>query len=101
MAWYLAGTKPLSEPMLAYCQFDLKEHIISIKFCLKFNAFHIQENAFENVLCKMASILFQPQYVKDWFTGTGAKIWEKYLCLTTTKHHKASMDACPPLGESE
>ena len=28
----------------------------------------MQENVFENVACKMASILFWPQYVDDWET---------------------------------
>ena len=39
MACRLDGTKPLSEPMLTYCQLDPKEHI-SMKFYLKFKYFH-------------------------------------------------------------
>ena len=35
----LAGAKPLSEPMLEYCQLDHKEHI-SVKFYFKFESFH-------------------------------------------------------------
>ena len=39
MACHQDNAKPLSEPMLTYCQFDLKEHI-SMKFYLKFKYFH-------------------------------------------------------------
>ena len=41
MACRLDGVKPLSEPMLSYCQLDPKEHI-SVKFYsnLKFKSFH-------------------------------------------------------------
>ena len=43
MTCRLNGTKPLSEPMLTYCQLDLKEHI-SMKFYLKFNFFSCKKN---------------------------------------------------------
>ena len=39
MACCLVGAKPLSEPVLKYCQLDPKEHI-SIKFYVKFKSFH-------------------------------------------------------------
>ena len=35
----LFGTKPLSEPILPYCQLDIKKHI-SLKLYLKFKNFH-------------------------------------------------------------
>ena len=35
----LFGTKPLSEPMLPYCQLDPKEHT-SVKFYFEFKCFH-------------------------------------------------------------
>ena len=60
MANRLFGAKPLSEPMLPYCQLDPKEHI-SVKFHLK----SIQVNALENVICKMAAISSQPQCVNN------------------------------------
>ena len=60
MACCLFHVNPLSEPMLTYSQFDHKERI-SMKFYLKFWCLH--QNAFENVCCKMAAILSQPQYV--------------------------------------
>ena len=46
MAWRLLGAKPLSEPMLPYCELDLKEHI-SVKFDLKFKNFHSQKNTWK------------------------------------------------------
>ena len=46
MAYRLFGTKPLPEPMWAYCQLDLWEQI-SVN-CIIF----IQENAFENIVCQ-------------------------------------------------
>ena len=39
MAWRRFGTKPLSEPTLAYCQLDLWEHIL-MKLYLKIKSFH-------------------------------------------------------------
>ena len=39
MACRLFGAKPLSEPMLPYCQLDPTEHI-SMKFYSKFRSFH-------------------------------------------------------------
>ena len=42
MVSHLFGAKPLSEPMLSYCQ--LNPNIV------------IQENAFENAICKMVAI---------------------------------------------
>ena len=59
MAWRLFGAKPLSEPMLPYCQLDPKEHILE-KF---YSKFFIQGNALENAICEMAAMLSQPQFV--------------------------------------
>ena len=53
-------TKPLSEPMLPYCELDHNEHI-SVKFHLKFKRF--PRNALEDVICEMAAILSWPQRV--------------------------------------
>ena len=39
MACRLGGAKPLSKPMLTYCQLKPKEHI-SVKFYLKFRCFY-------------------------------------------------------------
>ena len=39
MACRLFGAKPLSEPIMTYCQFKRKEHI-SVKYYLKFKMFH-------------------------------------------------------------
>ena len=42
IACCLDGAKPLSEPMLTYCQLDPKEHI-SMKFYFKFKYFHLRK----------------------------------------------------------
>ena len=39
MACPLSGARPLSEPMMTYCQLNPREHI-SMKYCLKFKCFH-------------------------------------------------------------
>ena len=57
MAWRRSGAKPLSEPMMV----SLSEPKL-----LQFNLYRnsdnfIQENAFENVISKMAAILSRPQ----------------------------------------
>ena len=50
------GTKPLSEPMLTYCQLDLYEK----QWNLNQNTdFFIKENIFENVVCEMVDIFVQ------------------------------------------
>ena len=55
------ATKPLSEPMQIYCQFDSKENIWK-KFYLKFKSFHSGEYIWKYGL-KMATMLSQPKYV--------------------------------------
>ena len=55
MAFRLFGDKPLSKPMLGYCQLDLGN-----KFQWNFNQnskFFIHENATENVVCETPAIL--------------------------------------------
>ena len=54
MACCLFRTKPLPEPMLANSQLDSWEQN-SVKFKLEFYNFHIQENAFEIVVCQNGS----------------------------------------------
>ena len=54
MACRLDSAKPLSEPMLSYCQLHPKEHI-SMKFYFNSNIF-IQENVSDHVVCEMAVI---------------------------------------------
>ena len=62
MAYRLFGAKPLSEPMLPYCQLDLKEYI-SENYCFEIQKFSLKKSL-ENVVCEMAVILSRPQYVK-------------------------------------
>ena len=66
MACHLIGAKPLSEPMPDYCQLDPWEHI-----SMKINqntAIFIEENAHENVVYEMASILSRPQCVNRYIS---------------------------------
>ena len=63
MACRLVGAKPLSEPMLEYCQLDPWD-----KLQRNFNQnsyIFIQESAFENVVWKMAAIFSRPQCVNQ------------------------------------
>ena len=79
MACRLDGAKPLSEPMLTYCQLDPKEHI-SMTYCLKLKYFHSRKCVWtcrlrngghfvqgrwvkDVVVCRMAAILSQSQPV--------------------------------------
>ena len=62
MACRLPGPKPLSEPMLGYCELDPWN---KLQWNLNRNLYiFIQETAFENVVWKMASILSRPRCVK-------------------------------------
>ena len=56
MACHLFGAKPLSKPMLPYCQSDPKEYI-SVKFYLQFTSFHWK-------CCLRNGILSLTQYAK-------------------------------------
>ena len=49
------GNKPLIEPMLTYFQLNASGQT-SVKFWSKYKIF-INENAFENVICEMTTIL--------------------------------------------
>ena len=62
MACRLDGAKPLSETMLDYCYLNPYEQT-SVKFQSEFKHF-IHENALENVVCEIASILSRPQCIK-------------------------------------
>ena len=57
MACRLVGAKPLPKPMLAYFQLKLKEQT------------SVQNNAFENVVCKIAVVLSRPQCVDVFCCG--------------------------------
>ena len=65
MACRLSGAEPLSEPMLEQ---------ISMKFVSKTSIF-IQENAFENVVRKMAAILSRPRCVNSIYTKVKPGRW--------------------------
>ena len=54
--------KPLNELMLAYCHLVLLQTYFS-KILIKMQTFLLEENAFQNVVCRMPAILFQPPCV--------------------------------------
>ena len=56
MACRLFGAKPLSEPMLGFCQLDPKEQNFG-EILIKNTKLFINENASENIVCEMAAIL--------------------------------------------
>ena len=62
MASRLVGAKPLSEPMLEYVIIGPLETKSLWNFIWNSYIF-IQENVFENVICKVVAILSQPQCV--------------------------------------
>ena len=53
VACRLFGTKPLSKPMLPYCQLVAKEYI-SVKFYLKFQSFHSRKCTWK---CRLRNVL--------------------------------------------
>ena len=62
MACRLVDTKPLSEPMLENCKLNAWE---KLPWSFIWNSYIFgQENAFVNVVGKMADILFRPQCVR-------------------------------------
>ena len=73
MACRLAGAKPLSEPILEYCQLDPWEQT-SVKYQSKFIHFHSRKCIW-NVVWKMAAILPRPQWVNS------AQPWVLPRCL--------------------
>ena len=82
MACRLVGTKPLSKPMMEYCDGPLatnyNEILIVIHECI-----FIHKNTFENVR-QMAAILSWPQCVKStaWMTNCiHIKLWKVIVCL--------------------
>ena len=63
MACRLDGDKPLSEPVLEYLKWT-RENKFQWNSNQNSNIF-VQENAFENDVCEMVSILSRPQCVAD------------------------------------
>ena len=63
MAWHLDGAKQLSETMLKFVNWTLRN-----KLQWNFNRYSnifIEEITFENVVCKMSAIFSRPQCVKS------------------------------------
>ena len=76
MASHLFGAKPVSEPLLVYCQLDPREHI-SVKFYLNIKGFH----AFENGICTMVAILPWPWSIQVCCWNLIWKVCISYLKL--------------------
>ena len=83
MACRLFGTKPLSKPILGYCELDPYEQI-SVKFNQNTNIF-IQENAFKNIVCETGAILSGGRWVKCIITGPNCIQTCTLQCLTSEK----------------
>ena len=66
MACCLAGAKPLSKSVMEYCKLNSWEKPLEWNFYQNSYIF-IEENAFENVVCELASILSFPQIIKSWY----------------------------------
>ena len=74
MAWRLAGTKPLSEPVLEYCLMDIGS---KLQWNLNRNLYiFTQENVFENGVWKMAAIYFGT--TSDVLSPKGSRSLEQY-----------------------
>ena len=74
MACRLVGAKPLSIPVLGYCQLDPRNNLRWI-FYQNTNLF-IQENASENIVCKKAAILSRGRWVNKaylWWVLVGVQ----------------------------
>ena len=72
MSCHLFGIKPLSEPVVVYCQMDLGN---KLQWNFDWNSkVFIEENAHENVVCQMLAILPQPQCINSKWSGDS--IWQ-------------------------
>ena len=76
MACCLVDATPLSESSLEYCKFDHQEQNWNVN---RNSYIFIQENALENVVCKVAAILSRPQCVKHWVRYQCVKITIPYI----------------------
>ena len=64
--WRRTGDKPLSKPVLGYCQLDPSEQT-SVKFESKFKTFHSRKCIW-NIVCQMAVILSRGRWINPfWF----------------------------------
>ena len=57
MVCRLFGAKPLPKPMLTNCEMD--PYKLTLVKCISEYKFFIDENAFENIVCEMAAILYR------------------------------------------
>ena len=78
------GAQPLPQPMLTYCQLDPQENI----------DISSHENASENVVYKMATILFRPQCVNSLWPGD--VIWRRGSQSTLVQVYDLLPDSTEP-----
>ena len=95
MACHLAGAKPLSNQYWNIVNSNLRN---KLPWNLERNSFiFIQENAFENVVWKMAAILSWPQWVKSvlhmetCFHVTSIQNWHSKSILNSNQFSQESM----------
>ena len=82
MACRLFGTKPLSKPILGYCQLDPWEHQITKLF--------IPGNVSENIICEMAAILSRGRWV-----NVTSLLWLHCVSgVCSTLLHESSLNNC-------
>ena len=97
MACRLYSVKPLSKPMLPYCQLDPEEHI-SVKFYLKFKTFHSWKCIWEYRLLngrhfvqgEMSLSFKGRQWFCTMFSGLADKIITFYQVLQNLMAHQGS-----------
>ena len=98
MACRLDGAKPLSEMMLDFFNWTLRNKL-QWNFNRTSNIF-IEENTFENVVCEMSSILSRPQCVKERLQISSHDISLKITNLKLQLHLPGTRDIfawfCPP-----
>ena len=78
MDWRLFSAEALPEPMLT-CQMGPEEYV-SMKFYSKFKYFVLQQDEFENTVCRMTAILFQPPCAN----------WNTVKCHYNACHYNAN-----------
>ena len=68
MAFPLCSAKPLSDAVYNFSE-----------ICNKVQAIAIKEDELENAACKMAAILFQPNYSYIWHYGNSLRPSDAYM----------------------
>ena len=96
----LTCAKPLSEPMLEYCQFGISNKLRWNQNSVNRNIYIFnQENTFENIVWNMAVILSQPQCVyQDKWLSLGVYIWSKRAADVLMQMHSCVLAISSYMG---